>query len=339
MQAREGDLIQTRNNVIFDVKGPIHPPGMVVAFPRFIPSPTGTRRSRKGLYGKVYNLAERFKYLQENMPNLIVHDPVFDEALCEVPYELITQHYKPVERLRRLRFSKRLTDLERKVLHLAESLKEAADIPWNAVGISGSVLVGLYTSGSDIDPVVYGVDDCRKAYAALEDLLKTDDSRFKPYSPEELHTLFEFRSKDTAMNFEDFARVESRKAFQGKFDGVDYFVRFMKDWRETNEEYGDLCYKNSGYSKITAIVNNDCESLFTPCAYKIENAKVVAGSKLESISEIVSFRGRFCEQAKKGETVIAQGKVERVLNRKQNREHYRMIIGNKPSDYMALSNV
>jgi predicted nucleotidyltransferase len=339
MRAREGDLIQTENNVVFDVKGLVHPPGKVVAFPRFIPSPTGTRKTRKGLYWKVYNLSERFKYLQENMPNLIVHDPVFDENLCEVQDTSITRYYKPAEGLRKLRFSRKLTELESKALRFAESLKEAAGIPWNAVGISGSVLVGLSTSGSDIDPVVYGTDKARKAYEALEKLLKTRGSGFKPYSDEELRTLFEFRSKDTEMSFEDFARVESRKAFQGKFDSVDYFVRFMKDWREINEEYGDLCYKNSGHSRITATVEDDSEALFTPCTYTLENVKVVEGSILKPISEITSFRGRFCQQARTGETIMAQGKIEHVINKKQNTRHYRMIIGNKPSDYMALSYV
>ena len=337
MRAREGDLIETRNNVVFDVKGLVHPPGKVIAFPRFIPSPTGTRKTRRGLYGKVYNLAERFKYLQENMPNLIVHDPVFDENLCEVPHTSIARHYKPAEGLRKLRFSRKLTELETKALRFAESLKEAAGIPWNAVGISGSVLVGLSTSGSDIDPIVYGTGNARKAYVALEKLLKTQGSGLTPYSNEELQTLFEFRSKDTEMSFEDFARVESRKAFQGKFDGVDYFVRFMKDWREINEEYGDMCYKNSGYSRITARVKDDSEALFTPCVYTLDNVKVVEGSRLEPISEIASFRGRFCQQARTGETVVAQGKIEHVINKKQNTWHYRMIIGNKPSDYMALS--
>jgi len=339
VRAREGDLIETRNNVVFDVKGLVHPPGKVIAFPRFIPSSTGTRKTRRGLYGKVYNLAERFKYLQENMPNLIVHDPVFDENLCEVPHTSIARHYKPAEGLRKLRFSRKLTELENKALRFAESLKEAAGIPWNAVGISGSVLVGLSASSSDIDPVVYGTDNARKAYAALEKLLNTGGSGFKPYTIEELQTLFEFRSKDTEMSFEDFARVESRKAFQGKFDGVDYFVRFMKDWREINEEYGDMCYKNSGYSRITARVKDDSEALFTPCVYTLDNVKVVEGSRLEPISEIASFRGRFCQQARTGETVVAQGKIEQVINKKQNTWHYRMIIGNKPSDYMALSYV
>ena len=337
MRTREGDLIKTENHVIFDVKGLVHPPDKVIAFPRYIPSPTGNRASGKELYRKVYNLDERFKYLQQNMPNLIVHDEVFDEILCEVPADIIKGHYDPIDKLEILRTSNSLRPLEEKAVRLAEDLKEAAGIPWNAIGISGSVLVGLYKAKSDLDPIVYGVEACGRAYAALEDLLDDDDSRFKRYSSEGLHALFDFRSKDTVMNFEDFARVERRKAFQGMFEGVDYFVRFVKDWNEVGEQYGDMNYKNSGYAKITATIVDDAETLFTPCTYKLKDVTVVEGGKIEPISEIASFRGRFCEQAKQGETVTAQGKVEHVTNMKTGEEHYRIILGNKPADYMVLS--
>jgi predicted nucleotidyltransferase len=339
MRAREGELIKTKDNVIFDVKGLVHPPNKVIAFPRFIPSPRGSRGHRTDLYRKVYSLTERFKFLEQKAPDLIVHDPVFDETLCEVPIGTIKKHYKPIEKLRRLRSSKTLGDLERKAVQLAETLKEAADIPWSSVGISGSLLVGLHTPASDIDPVVYGVENCRKAYAALQSLLKADDSHFKPYSRGDLQALFDFRSKDTIMSFEDFARVESRKAFQGKFNGTDYFIRFVKDWSQTTEQYGDVCYRNCGYAKVAATVADDSEALFTPCTYRIENAQVIEGSKLQPILEIASFRGRFCEQARKGEAITAQGKVERVIDKKQEREYYRLILGNKPSDYMALPRV
>jgi len=339
MRVREGDLIKTRDNVIFDVKGLVHPPDKVIAFPRFIPSPQGSRGHRKDLYGKVYSFTERFKFLEQKAPNLIMHDPVFDETLCEVPIDTIKKHYKPIEKLKRLRRAKTLGDLERKAVQLAETLKEAANIPWSSMGISGSLLVGLHTLKSDIDPVVYGVESCRRAYAALQSLLKDEGSHFKPYSREDLRRLFDFRSKDTIMSFEDFVKVESRKAFQGKFRETDYFIRFVKDWKQTSEQYGDVCYKNCGYAEITATIADDSETLFTPCTYKIENAKVVEGSKLQPILEIVSFRGRFCEQARKGEVIVAQGKVERVADKNKIREYYRIILGNKPSDYMVLSQV
>ena len=196
MQTREGELIKTENNVIFDVKGLVHPPHRVIAFPRYIPSPTGARGSGKDMYGKVYNLAERFTYLQQNAPSLIVHDKVFDENLCEVPVETIKKRYDPIAKLTILRTSEKLELLERKTVQFAEDLREVTDIPWSAIGISGSVLVGLQTAKSDLDPIIYGVEACRKAYAALEDLLLNGDSRFKPYTRGGLQMLFDFFEHD-----------------------------------------------------------------------------------------------------------------------------------------------
>jgi len=338
VQAREGDLIQTGGDVIFDVKGLVHPPDKVIAFPRYIPSVEGKRGRGGSLYGKVYNLAERFEYLKRHAPSLIVADSVFGETLCEVPTSAVAKHYKPIEKLVELRKAKKLADLERKAVLLAEILKEAADIPWGSIGISGSIMAGLFTPQSDIDPIVYGVENCRKAYSALQRLLTDETSRFKPYTQNELRALFDFRSKDTMMSFEDFNRVEERKAFQGKFEGVDYFVRFVKDWNEITEKYGDVCFRNMGYAKIAAEIADDSEALFTPCTYRLENVDVIEGPSVKPITEIVSFRGRFCEQAKIGERIVAQGKVEHVTDARSNREFYRLILGNKPQDYMALTN-
>jgi len=337
MLAREGDLIETENHVIFDVKGSIHPPNRIIAFPRYIPSSQGTRRRQENLYGKIYSFRERFRFLEQNMPDLIVYDAVFDEILCEVPNGIVVEHYDPIEKLRLLRKTNNLETLERKVVQLTDELKEESGIAWSSIGISGSVLVGLHTVKSDIDPIVYGVENSRRAYEALEALLKDDASNFKQYTREELRGLFDFRSKDTIMSFEDFARVERRKAFQGMFEGTDYFIRFVKDWNQLTEQYGDICYKNVGYAKIKASIADDSEALFTPCTYRIENVTVAEGTKLEPILEIVSFRGRFCEQARKGETIIAQGKVELVTSKREEQAHYRIILGNNLSDYMVLS--
>src|ERR1700690_893194 len=123
MKAREGDLIKTKSQVVFDVKGLVHPPNKVIAFPRFIPSPQGTRQGKDALYGKVYSLGDRFKYLQENHPELIVFDPVFGETMCEVPVDQIAEHYKPEEKLWALRLAKDLTVLESKALQLPQRLK------------------------------------------------------------------------------------------------------------------------------------------------------------------------------------------------------------------------
>jgi predicted nucleotidyltransferase len=52
MKAREGDLIKTKSNVVFDVKGLVHPPNKIIAFPRFIPPHMAPEKAKTAPTGK-----------------------------------------------------------------------------------------------------------------------------------------------------------------------------------------------------------------------------------------------------------------------------------------------
>jgi len=336
IKAREGDLLETTDNILFDVKGLIHPPDRVVAFLRYVPDSNGDRERDGMRYRKVYALSERYALLRQDFPQYVVYDRVFNERLCEVPVEAVKHHYQPTHRLQDLRHKDELDEVERTALRLVELLKENAEVSWSKLGISGSILVKLHTPTSDIDPIVYGSGTCQKVYSTLRQMPEDKKNLLKPYSLEGLKELFDFRSKDTVTCFKDFVRTDSRKALQGKFMGRDYFIRFVKDWDEVEEQYGTILYKPVGYAKIKATIADDSEAIFTPCCYKIQNVETLEGLHAELIEEIVSFRGRFCEQARSGEVVIAQGKVERV-QREGDREHFRLLLGNKISDHMILA--
>jgi len=336
MRFREGDLIEDVNGIIFDVKGLVHPPSRVVAFPRFIPDVKGGRMRGNLAYRKIYALSVRYELLEKQFPQYLVQNDVVGEKLCEVPINLIKRHYRPIEKLQELRARKQWDSLERRALDFVSLLKETAGITWDALGVSGSILVNLHTASSDIDPVVYGVENCRRVYSVLKSLFNEEKSGAKPYTKEELQTLFNFRSKDTRMSFEDFVRTESRKVFQGKYFGHDYFVRCIKDWDEVGESYGDVRYSNVGYARVKAMVADASEAIFTPCTYKIGNVEFLEGANVERVSEIVSFRGRFCEQAENGEVVVAQGKLEHMQS-KAGWKRFRLLLGSQPSDFMILS--
>jgi len=335
MKTREGDILRDSNGILFDVKGLVHPPSKVVAFPRFIPDSCGNRRSQGITYKKVYSISERLKFLEQNSPHYLVYDRVFDEKLCEVPLENVKHYHNPTTRLRELRRSKELDELETDALKFLEIMKGYTNVPWSKIGISGSLLVKLHTPSSDIDPITYRAENCRKVHEVLKTLTQNSKSTVKQYSIKELEELFQFRVKDTQTSFEDFVRTESRKVLQGKFENRDYFIRFIKDWDETKTEYGEICYKNVGYAKIKAKVEDNSEAIFTPCSYEIKDVEFLEGVHFP-IEEISSFRGRFCEQARIGEIIIAQGKIERVVDNRQKSEHFRLLLGNRPSDYMVL---
>lgn len=336
MKAREGDMIETDGNLIFDVKGQVHPPDSIVAFIRYFPDENGKRIKNGRRFGKVYSLSRRYALLKERFSEFLVYDPIFDETICEVSLDRVVEHYEPAATLQEIRSSTELDPLQSRALHYAELLKEAAGVSWKALGISGSIMIGLHTLESDIDVIVYGSKNCRKVYTALRSMFNSKHELVRPYTLNELKTLFEFRSKDTGTGFEDFLRTEQRKVMQGKFVETDYFVRFVKDWNEIGENYGDVRYRNVGYSKIEAKVVDDSESTFTPCTYEVENVNPIEGFKSKTVTEIASFRGRFCEQARTGEIVVAAGKVEHITDSRRKQEYNRLLVGGRPSDFIML---
>lgn len=334
MKPREGDLIETHEKTLFDVKGFVHPPDRVIAFVRCFPEEGGSRIKNGTDYAKIYSLTDRFEWVRTHLPTYMIYDPVFDETLCEVPVRDIVKHYDPKIRLKELHGTSALDELERSTVRMLEYLQREACVPWESLGVTGSILSGLYTQQSDIDLIVYGSASCRRIQSALKRLVDTESSQFSRYSPDDLLSLFEFRSKDNAGSFEDFVRTEVRKTCQGKFHGIDYFIRFVKGWKELHETYGEVQYRNIEYGAYEGTVVDDSEALFTPCTYSIRDVKSL-GNASSKVSEIVSFRGRFCEQAKAGETVAAQGKIEKII-RQDGRSHLRLLLGNRPSDYMVV---
>lgn len=329
-------MIETDGSLFFDVKGQVHPPSSFVAFIRYFPDENGKRLRKGRRFSKVYSLPRRYKLLKRRFSEFLVYDPIFDETICEVPFDRIVKHYEPAAKLQAMRTATELDPLQSRTVLYAELLKEAAGIPWRALGISGSVMIGLHTLESDIDVIVYGSKNCEKVYSTLRSMFNSKHDLVRPYTPIELKTLFEFRSKDTRTSFEDFLRTERRKVMQGKFDETDYFVRFVKEWNEIGEKYGDVQYRNVGYSTMEAEVVDDSESTFTPCTYKVENVRPIEGFKSETVAEIASFRGRFCEQARTGEIVVAAGKVEQVMDFRRKQEHKRLLVGGRPSDFITL---
>ena len=195
MKAREGDLIETYEDSIFDVKGLVHPPNNIIAFIRYLPDEKGERRKGAATYRKIYSLSKIYRVLKEKYPKYLVHDPTFDATLCEVPVTNVKKYYRPIEKLRELRSSRASNELEAQTLQLAERLKETTSIPWNSIGISGSILVGLQSESSDIDLVVYGSENCRVVYSALRDFLKEKSEPFRSYNREDLKDLFDFLSR------------------------------------------------------------------------------------------------------------------------------------------------
>jgi predicted nucleotidyltransferase len=332
-KAREGDFIEIDSGLIFDVKGFIHPPGRVIAFLRYYPDLNGDRTRDGVTYQKIYSLNARFEYLEKNFPELVRFNKIFDRTLSEVPLSRIKIHHQPSIHLHRLTESRNLDPIEQDIVDLANEIRIDSGIMRKAIGVTGSVLVHLYRPNSDLDLICYGSKASRQAYSALGRLQTDPGSAVESYDEKSLRNLYRFRRRDTEMRYSDFVKVEKRKKLQGIYRGRDYYLRLIRGQAEIKSKYGDLKFKQIGRATVEAVVSDDGESIFTPCRYPIKEVEPL-DRQSPLIREIVSYRGRFCEQAKKDESVMASGEVEQVVGKSET--YYRLILGNKKNDFLTV---
>jgi predicted nucleotidyltransferase len=331
MQVREGDFVESKEGWIFDVKGLLHPPDGVIAFVRYIPDAQGDRVWRGVTYRKIYDLSARYTFLRRHRPQYLRYNRVFDAWLNEVPVPEVAHHYVPQHKTRHLLAAPHLDAVEQQTLDFILLLHEATGIPLEHVGVSGSVLVGLHAAQSDIDLVVYGRANSLAIRATLTQLLH-EAASVRPFRRAELRHRYEARQRDTPISFPDYVFHEARKPFQGFFNGREFFLRYVKAWPEVTERYGDVIYRNAGSTTIHGRVVDASDSLFTPCTYTLADVAVLAGATTP-VTEVASFRGRFCDQAVRDEWIEAHGKLEGVTT--QGRTHYRVVVGSSPRDYMV----
>ncbi len=330
--------IEMREGYFFAVKGFEHPPDRLIAILRYVPDREKGDRTKGGEhYRRIYSFGEQEKFIKATYPEYLVYDPVFQTKLQSVRKASVRRIYDPRMRLKELLHGQVGTEIEQDATTFALLLTEKSGVAQQALGITGSLLIGLHTEKSDLDFVVFGKRNCMKLFRALKEFLDSGScsklSRLDKGGMEELYTQ---RVADTHMDFEDFARLESRKVNQGRFRQRAYFIRFVQDMHETGDRYGDRYYTPIGRASISASVSDDSEAIFTPCKYGVSGALSMDGRRLPEIREIISFRGRFCEQARVGESVVASGTLERVQTGQGDIWH-RLLLGTSPEDTLLVN--
>jgi predicted nucleotidyltransferase len=179
--------------------------------------------------------------------------------------------------------------------------------------------------------IVYGTRAAHRVRTALLEHFEEDDELTR-YPHSVLKQRFFKRQRNAGISFQEYVFHESRKTFQGYYNEKDFFIRYIKNWDEINVTYGDYRYTNKGVVKLRGVIADDAEAIFTPCTYNLTDVEVLEGLQAQRISEITSFRGRFCDQAVKGEQIEARGKLEKVVGK--SKTHYRLLLGNTLQDYM-----
>jgi len=341
VEAIEGDYVETKKeNFYFDVKGLLHPDDYIICFLRFFPHPEGDRMKNGIKYKKIYKLKERYALLRKNYPKYLFLSKELDLEVQGVNKEEIKKVYTPRNFLKDLLEKSGLSNAEKRSKDLCQLLINEGNLSKNSIGITGSTMIGLNTENSDIDIIIYGTETSLKFQEKMAQLFKKPNN-FRKYNLDEYKSHYDWRVGGSNIPFEDFLRSEQRKLHQGKFFNQDFFIRYIKSPKDRNGSFYDYQYKNYGRIKLKAEIINSKYSIFTPCLYEINPIKILEkriNSKkinLKDISSINSFRGRFCEHAREKETVLVEGKLEKVTF-KNDIEHLRILLSDPIHDKMII---
>lgn len=331
--AIEGFAIETKEGLIFTVKGLVHPPERRIAYLRYLPDTQGDRKRKGKHYRRVYQFEEQQKILHNRFPDYLHPDPVFGIEMQGVPRQDIRQIYDPCKRMAEIRGRGPADPLEESALEFTELLRGAADVPVESLGISGSVLIDLHRPESDLDLVVYGKQEGHAVHEALCHLLANSSGPVRRLNRDELAALHASHRTDTPLSFADFARLQSRKVNEGRFNALPYFIRFVKHGGEIREKYGDHHFKPLGSIAIECRISDHRNAIFTPCLYGIEDVVFLSGETESDLRELASFRGRFSDQVRAGERAMARGRLERVTSA-SGEVHHRLTVGGQAGDYL-----
>jgi predicted nucleotidyltransferase len=316
----EGQFIITTDNLVFEIKGLVHPKDRVIAYLRYVPT--------QNEYKKVYALDERETYLKHHHPSYLWFSEPHGRLVQSVPNDSIEAILDPVDYLAGLRNSTSTSsDLEQASLNLVEKMIEVTGIDWSNIGITGSQLIGIARKDSDIDLVVYGSDTCRRFYS---NLCENFDSiagvhRYSGLLLDE-HVSFRWGAHE---NLKPVLReIERKKVLQGLFENYHFFVRLVKAPDDIEYAYGDFSFQLKGCRFVSGKIVDDSDSIFTPCEYLVET------DDLPDLRRLVSYRGRFTEQISKDTMFDAEGRLEMVTSHKEGNHFLQLVLGELPADYL-----
>ncbi|MBN2334350.1 hypothetical protein JXL21_02240, partial [Candidatus Bathyarchaeota archaeon] len=307
---------------LFAVKGLHHPAGSVLATLRYVPDPEGDRVRDGVRYRRLYDLGETTRYLEERHPEYLSMVEELSLVLQTVPEEKIRRVYKPAEALARI-IEDSVGEPMTTVARLVTALSEGSGVHTRSFGVSGSLLIGLQRPESDVDLNVYGDEEGRRVYHALRKL-REESGWVKPYDESTVQAVLESRWSDTGIDLAKLAQVETAKVLHGLAAGRDYFIRLIRDQPRDDRSVP------LGVAVVRGEVV-EAEAIYTPCLYTLRGAKSAAPHGSDVV-ELLSFRGKFTEQAEVGDYMEARGTLEMVSRGGATR--YRVILGGR-GDYLA----
>ncbi|MEV7470896.1 hypothetical protein AB0O20_30980 [Streptomyces kronopolitis] len=309
---RDRDYLLDRSGVIFKVIGDIHPGTHWLGYVKYYPDERGDRT----LFGRTYRqntvVSKAFGILADR-PECYVYSPAVGCVITGVPREDVVAHYSCRRALTALHERPELLDGSPVSKDLAAIVTWVVDAgATDAIGVTGSFLVGVCNARSDIDLVCYGP----RGYKAAAELF-AERSLIRPYEGEAQTRLYIRRAKYmVGSSFDALMRQEARKLQGLTSSGAHINCEPLR--ADGDRTLSGVTAQEVGAISVLARVTDHSEGLATPAVYGIE-VDTVIGSTIDEaetfarrITQVRSYLGAYTGAFRTGDTVYLSGRLVHV---------------------------
>jgi len=326
LKLRDRDTILTADGILFRVYGYLHPKGAYVCDPEYASpkvfqstNPRAKRGEKETVYYKFF-ADEGLKLILNKFPQYTVFYEPLQKCLVGVNEADIAEVRKPEVGLQQV-LQKEPNDVLLKALHdLLDRVLSQSGLKTTDFGVFGSLLHDFYHPDlSDLDFIVYGRENMNRLCMALETLYREDSSLRNEFDG--MKAVEQKDWKFLNYSLEEYRWHQQRKLIYAYFDSADagrvVKAEFepVKSWKENVNEFNNFArISHAGWIKAIVEITDDKDAPYIPSIYKIDVKEVLTGPEFLDITRIFSYMEEFRMQAKKGEKVLVEGNLEKVID-------------------------
>jgi len=323
LRVRDRDAPVSREGIIFRVMGYEHPNNFCICDVEYAPegiykssNPRAVRDGGKVKYYKFY-FDEGLRFIAKNYPRYRLFSEKFGSYLVGIYEHQIYVLRRPDEGLRRLYSSTDSDPLLEALYDLLDYIMEHSRLKLRDFGVFGSILHKIYNVFySDIDLIVYGIDETACLRETLNDLFESQGSMLvNEYSgskpPDHRYEKFKYLSKEEYLWHQKRKNIyvvlmSKQRRIKAEFEPV------LK-WSEINNNYEKIArVRKLGFVEAVFEIVDDTYSPFMPSIYDINILNMRGYALNAKVDRFVSFVEEYRLQLFEGERGIVRGWLEEV---------------------------
>ncbi|MFW9974521.1 MAG: hypothetical protein ACFFDQ_04615 [Candidatus Thorarchaeota archaeon] len=332
VHVRDRDIFHDIEGRVFVVLGYIQPSDRILSFLKYVPDSSGEWKSgdikyKRMFWGSVSSTVDGMNILP---PDYIVEDPHFGTDLLEPPRKIVAKYFSPEIRLKEILDIGPSDPLEELVRRGADILHDALGIPYDTIGVAGSILwKGHNLERSDVNMNIYGFDPSWILHNNYDSLMEGRmDARLRELADWQ-HAMNRVHARVPILKSEDLQNLFARRKALCLADvciGITPIL--LPD--EIPIQHGDESYFaiSTKPISITMEIQRDEFGIFHPAIYEAQSLPLdmLDGN---SVSRIMVYDGAFGGLLRTGDRVEVIGTLQRVTPTNGNPSFYQIMVGTK----------